>query len=185
MFDAASGFQINGGIFYGISGDMNIHGVQPTIGQGSNPLRVLESGLNTSTRQLVGVQRHGRQGEATRMTWFAGHLVQAFLMDLATHRPQLRSHYLSVLSHLHRGDETAIFLCWVFLVHPVAIHQMIQIPVGQIILRAEPSSILRPTIKATLVACRKDSDTKTGRIRMLLHLHFLSKTIHVSVLPEM
>ncbi|KAF7377544.1 Protein kinase domain-containing protein [Mycena sanguinolenta] len=46
---------------------MNIHGAQPTIGQGSNPLRVLESGLNASTGQLVGVQRHGQQAEAARM----------------------------------------------------------------------------------------------------------------------
>ncbi|KAJ6482427.1 hypothetical protein C8R45DRAFT_871202, partial [Mycena sanguinolenta] len=67
MFNAASGFQINGGIFYGISGDMNIHGARPTIGQGSNPLTVLESGLNASTRRLVGVQRNERRGEAARV----------------------------------------------------------------------------------------------------------------------
>ncbi|KAF7377533.1 NACHT domain-containing protein [Mycena sanguinolenta] len=67
MFNAASQFQINGGIFHAVSGDMNIYSAPPTIGQGSDPLTVLESGLNTSTRQLVGVQRHAQQIEVARL----------------------------------------------------------------------------------------------------------------------
>lgn len=62
MFDAAHEFQINGGTFIGISGDMNIHSAQsqPTIGLGG-PLKTLESGPNASTGRWVGAQRNGQQ----------------------------------------------------------------------------------------------------------------------------
>ena len=68
MFTAASAFKINGGNFYDISGDMNIHGGrQPAILQ-SNPLIALESGLsNASNREVVVGERHGREGEASRV----------------------------------------------------------------------------------------------------------------------
>ncbi|KAJ7238071.1 hypothetical protein B0H12DRAFT_1238035 [Mycena haematopus] len=67
LFTSSSGFRIDGGHFYEIAGDMNIHGTQPMIGQGSDPLTALKSGLNVSTR-LVGEQRIiGRQVEAASM----------------------------------------------------------------------------------------------------------------------
>ncbi|KAF7367518.1 hypothetical protein MSAN_00814800 [Mycena sanguinolenta] len=61
----SSAFQINGGNFYDISGDMNIHSTQPTIEQGdSSP--PLDSGLNPSSYRLSW-ERHGRQVEAATM----------------------------------------------------------------------------------------------------------------------
>ncbi|KAF7330626.1 hypothetical protein MSAN_02456500 [Mycena sanguinolenta] len=67
LISSSSEFQIHGGNFYDVAGDMNIHSTQSTIGLGSDPLAVLESGLAASTRRLVGPQRSGRQIEAARM----------------------------------------------------------------------------------------------------------------------
>ncbi|KAJ6482426.1 hypothetical protein C8R45DRAFT_302144 [Mycena sanguinolenta] len=67
MFTAASGCQINGGNFYDVAGDMNIHSVQSAIGPDSDPLTALGHGLTASTRRLVGPQRNERQIEAARM----------------------------------------------------------------------------------------------------------------------
>ncbi|KAJ6482448.1 hypothetical protein C8R45DRAFT_1099737 [Mycena sanguinolenta] len=67
LITSSSGFEINGGNFYVVAGDMNICTLQPTIEQGSDLLRALESGLNSSTGQLMGAQRDGRQVGATRM----------------------------------------------------------------------------------------------------------------------
>ncbi|KAJ6482469.1 hypothetical protein C8R45DRAFT_1001562 [Mycena sanguinolenta] len=72
MFTAASGFKFNGGNFYDISGDMNIHGRQPAILQGNPPI-ALESGLNNaSSREVVLGERHGREDEASRVAPSAG-----------------------------------------------------------------------------------------------------------------
>ncbi|KAF7377536.1 NACHT domain-containing protein [Mycena sanguinolenta] len=67
LITSSSGFQINGGNFYDVAGDMNIHGTHSAIGLGSDPLTALESGLDASTRRLVGPQRNGRQTGAARM----------------------------------------------------------------------------------------------------------------------
>ncbi|KAF7330617.1 AAA-16 domain-containing protein [Mycena sanguinolenta] len=67
LITSSSGFQIHGGNFYDVSGDMNIHSTQSVIGLSNDPLTVLESGLTASSRRLVGPQRNGRQIEAARM----------------------------------------------------------------------------------------------------------------------
>ncbi|KAF8201294.1 hypothetical protein K438DRAFT_1821748 [Mycena galopus ATCC 62051] len=51
MFASASGFQIHGGIFYEVAGDMNIHRVQPTTGWDDDPLAALKFEPNHSARR--------------------------------------------------------------------------------------------------------------------------------------
>ncbi|KAF7377482.1 NACHT domain-containing protein [Mycena sanguinolenta] len=103
LITSSSGFQIHGGNFYDVAGDMNIHSTQSAIGLGSDPLTVLESGLAASTRWLVGPQRNGRQIEAARMMPY-DHLFKTVLMDLViSYRPQRRyrrfqAHPESILS---------------------------------------------------------------------------------------
>ncbi|KAJ6499823.1 hypothetical protein DFH09DRAFT_1102896 [Mycena vulgaris] len=64
----ASGIQINGGSFFDVAGDMNLHSTQPTMGQDSDPLRALEFGLTEGPgRQLWGVERNSGEVGAARM----------------------------------------------------------------------------------------------------------------------
>ncbi|KAF8140720.1 hypothetical protein K438DRAFT_699803 [Mycena galopus ATCC 62051] len=69
LFNSSSGFQVHGGNFYEVAGDMNIHGTGPPtarIRQDANPLAALESDLNSSRRQLLGADRNARRTEAAR-----------------------------------------------------------------------------------------------------------------------
>jgi hypothetical protein len=66
MISSSSGFQINGGNFYEIAGDMNLHGTQPTVGPNSNPLTALIGVTEGPSRRLLGVERNGRHGGAAR-----------------------------------------------------------------------------------------------------------------------
>jgi hypothetical protein len=58
LFTSASGVQINGGNFIDIAGDVNLHNLQPTIGQNSDPLSA------TQSRRLLGVDRNAQNGGA-------------------------------------------------------------------------------------------------------------------------
>ncbi|KAF7377491.1 AAA-16 domain-containing protein [Mycena sanguinolenta] len=92
LINSSSGFQIHGGNFYDVAGDMNIHSTQSAIGLGNDPLTVLESGLTASSRRLVGLQRNGRQIEAARMMPY-GHCFKTDHMDLVLScHPQRRYH---------------------------------------------------------------------------------------------
>ncbi|KAJ6544389.1 hypothetical protein B0H19DRAFT_1267659 [Mycena capillaripes] len=89
LFDSASGFQINGGSFLDITGDVNLHTTQLMIGHGSDSLTGLEFGLPEGLdRQLLGVGRNSRQGGALRMSPYAG---DAF-HDSAERYPQPKCH---------------------------------------------------------------------------------------------
>ncbi|KAF8201232.1 hypothetical protein K438DRAFT_641350 [Mycena galopus ATCC 62051] len=69
LFNSSSGFQVHGGNFYEVAGDMNIHSTRPPmarIRQDADPLAALESDLNSSRRQLLGADRNARRTEAAR-----------------------------------------------------------------------------------------------------------------------
>ncbi|KAJ7204824.1 hypothetical protein GGX14DRAFT_646452 [Mycena pura] len=68
LFNSCSGFEINGGDFYMVAGDMNLQPTQPTIEQNIDPLAALEFDFAEGpSRQLLGAERNGRHRGAERM----------------------------------------------------------------------------------------------------------------------
>jgi hypothetical protein len=101
LFPSASGFQINGGSFLDIAGDINLlelHTTQRTIGPGleqGNPLMVefMTTGKG-SGRQLLGLERNDRQIGAARVSPYGMLPVLEIGMSLTlskdiSRRPQL------------------------------------------------------------------------------------------------
>ena len=85
LFTSFSGFQINGGSFLEIVGDMNLRRTQRTvtIGQNSGPLAALEFDLTEGpSRQLSEVERNGRHRGPARMLPYGILPVFRFNMDL-------------------------------------------------------------------------------------------------------
>ncbi|KAF7330620.1 hypothetical protein MSAN_02455900 [Mycena sanguinolenta] len=148
LITSSSGFQIHGGNFYDVSGDMNIHSTQSVIGLSNDPLTVLESGLTASSRRLVGPQRNGRQIEAARMMPY-GHRFKSVPMDLViSYHPQRRYHYFQAHPRpILSGERSNI--------PPVTIKTAVVrrkvIGIGwtprQSLRDAEPFNFSRPTIK--------------------------------------
>jgi hypothetical protein len=68
LFTSASGFQINGGSFIDIAGDVNLHTTQPTMQQESDSLTALEFTTQGLSRQLFGAERNGRQAGTARIS---------------------------------------------------------------------------------------------------------------------
>ncbi|KAJ7204826.1 hypothetical protein GGX14DRAFT_646481 [Mycena pura] len=68
LFKSCSGFEINGGDFYVVAGDMNLQRTQPTIERNIDPLAALEFDLAEGpSRQLLGAERNGRHHGAEKM----------------------------------------------------------------------------------------------------------------------
>jgi hypothetical protein len=69
MFHSASHFEIRGGKFTEIRGDVNLHlmPARGTTGHTGDPLAALEFGLSEGGRGLGGVERNDRQAGVARM----------------------------------------------------------------------------------------------------------------------
>ncbi|KAJ7196470.1 hypothetical protein GGX14DRAFT_574797 [Mycena pura] len=68
LFNSCSGFEINGGDFYVVAGDMNLQRTHPTIEQNIDSLAALEFDLAEGpSRQLLGAERNGRHRGAEKM----------------------------------------------------------------------------------------------------------------------
>jgi hypothetical protein len=81
MFHSASHFEIRGGNFTEIRGDVNLHltPVRGTTGHTGDPLAALEFGLSEGGRRLRGVERKDRQAEAARMLPYG---ISYYLLEL-------------------------------------------------------------------------------------------------------
>ncbi|KAF7369156.1 NACHT domain-containing protein [Mycena venus] len=73
MFASTSHFQINGGNFMEIRGDVNLHTTQPAMRPESDPMAALQMGLCDGPGRLLSrVERNGRKAGATRIVPYNG-----------------------------------------------------------------------------------------------------------------
>ncbi|KAF7342193.1 NACHT domain-containing protein [Mycena venus] len=118
MFHSSSHFEIRGGNFTEIRGDVNLHlaSARGTTGHTGDPLAALEFGLSEGGRRLRGVERNDEQDGAAGMLPYGLHILYRAAAGDATHdaedrfpqpkcHPETREKMLAALWNWTSGTE--------------------------------------------------------------------------------